>query len=92
MFTFCAVNDLREVWAYLWENWYRRGHWELWARAEHPEIPHLKTIMIAESHCVPIFSVTYIALIQLIAEAGAASSMIFYIIFTSLVSIYSRGF
>jgi hypothetical protein len=92
MFTFCAVNDLREVWAYLWENWYRCGRWELWARAEHPEIPRLKTTMMVESQCVPIFSVTHIALIQLIAEAGAASSMISYIIFTSLVSIYSRGF
>ncbi|KAJ7661459.1 hypothetical protein DFH06DRAFT_1268903 [Mycena polygramma] len=50
MYTFCVNNDLPEVWAYLWENWYRRGRWELWARAEHPEIPRLKTTMMVESH------------------------------------------
>ncbi|KAJ7475022.1 hypothetical protein FB451DRAFT_1034721, partial [Mycena latifolia] len=50
MYDFCFENDLPEVWAYLWENWYRRGRWELWARAEHPEIPRLKTTMIVESH------------------------------------------
>ncbi|KAJ7434395.1 hypothetical protein B0H11DRAFT_1757683 [Mycena galericulata] len=51
-YTFCVDNDLREVWAYLWENWYRRGRWELWARAEHPEIPRLKTTMMVESQWV----------------------------------------
>lgn len=35
-----------EVWAYLWENWYRKGRWELWARAAHDMIPILKTTMI----------------------------------------------
>ncbi|KAJ6523472.1 hypothetical protein DFH09DRAFT_1329961 [Mycena vulgaris] len=50
MYTFCVEHDLREVWAYLWENWYRRGRWELWARAEHPEILQLKTTMMVESH------------------------------------------
>jgi hypothetical protein len=49
MYTFCVENDLREVWAYLWENWYRPGRWELWARAANPEIPVLKTTMIMES-------------------------------------------
>lgn len=50
MYSFCIENDLREAWAYLWENWYRTGRWELWARAEHPEIPRLKTTMMVESH------------------------------------------
>ncbi|KAG1874931.1 hypothetical protein F4604DRAFT_2008937 [Suillus subluteus] len=51
MYTFCKENNLREVWAYLWENWYRRGRWELWARAVAPmEVPRLKTTMIMESH------------------------------------------
>ncbi|KAJ6470299.1 hypothetical protein DFH09DRAFT_954863 [Mycena vulgaris] len=50
MYDFCYQNNLPEVWAYLWENWYRRGRWELWARAEHPEIPRLKTTMMVESH------------------------------------------
>ena len=35
---------------YLWENWYRKGRWALWARCdEHKFIPVLKTIMILES-------------------------------------------
>ncbi|KAF7793917.1 hypothetical protein EIP86_005039 [Pleurotus ostreatoroseus] len=51
MYTFCVKNDLREVWAYLWENWYRPGRWELWARAPlETQIPRLKTTMLLESH------------------------------------------
>ncbi|KAJ7621731.1 hypothetical protein DFH06DRAFT_1273581 [Mycena polygramma] len=50
MYKFCVEHELREVWAYLWENWYRSSRWELWARSVHPEIPVLKTTMILESH------------------------------------------
>ncbi|KAJ7782505.1 hypothetical protein DFH07DRAFT_717350, partial [Mycena maculata] len=50
MYKFCVEHDLREVWAYLWENWYRSSRWELWARSVYPEIPILKTTMILESH------------------------------------------
>ncbi|KAF7354458.1 SWIM-type domain-containing protein [Mycena venus] len=50
MYKFCVEHGLREVWAYLWENWYRKSRWELWARSVHPEIPVLKTTMILESH------------------------------------------
>ncbi|KAJ7220474.1 hypothetical protein GGX14DRAFT_674827 [Mycena pura] len=50
MYKFCVDHGLREVWAYLWENWYRRSRWELWARSVNPEIPVLKTTMILESH------------------------------------------
>lgn len=46
MYDFCVANDLREAWAYLWENWYRKGRWELWARCEYERIPRLKTTMI----------------------------------------------
>lgn len=50
MYTICKENNLCEVWAYLWENWYRCGRWELWARAVAPmEVPRLKTTMIMES-------------------------------------------
>jgi hypothetical protein len=49
MYRFCEKNDLREVWGYLWENWYRQGRWELWARSAHETIPVLKTTMILES-------------------------------------------
>lgn len=33
MYNFCVKHELPEVWAYLWENWYRKGHWELWPTA-----------------------------------------------------------
>jgi hypothetical protein len=55
MYEFCYKHDLREVWAYLWENWYRPGRWELWARSCHPEIPILKSTMILESQLVYFF-------------------------------------
>jgi hypothetical protein len=49
MYQFCESNDLREVWAYLWENWYRPRRWELWARSAYPKISRLRTTMIMES-------------------------------------------
>ena len=49
MYKYCVGHNLREVWAYLWENWYRPGRWELWAHSHHPEIPILKTTMILEA-------------------------------------------
>ncbi|KAI6143267.1 hypothetical protein BKA82DRAFT_4017571 [Pisolithus tinctorius] len=42
-------------WAYLWENWYCHGCWELWVQSAEPnEIPRLKTTMVMESHNTPI--------------------------------------
>lgn len=49
MYGFCMKNELPEVWAYLWENWYGKGRWELWACSVHYQIPVLKTKMILES-------------------------------------------
>jgi hypothetical protein len=49
MYDFCERHGLPEVWVYLWENWYRAGRWELWARCAHKLIPRLKTTMILES-------------------------------------------
>jgi hypothetical protein len=49
MYNFCVKHELPEVWVYLWENWYRAGRWELWARCAHKLIPVLKTTMILES-------------------------------------------
>lgn len=49
MYGFCTKHGLPEVWAYLWENWYRKVRWELWARSVHDMIPILKTTMILES-------------------------------------------
>ncbi|KAG8832114.1 hypothetical protein FRC17_002022 [Serendipita sp. 399] len=52
-YNFCRDNELPELWAYLWENWYRSGRWELWARAPCSEIPRLRTTMICESQLSP---------------------------------------
>jgi len=49
MYEFCHEQDLPNLWAYLWENWYRSGRWELWSRASDPKIPRLKTTMIVEA-------------------------------------------
>jgi len=49
MYNYCVTNDLREVWAYLWGNWYQPGRWELWARSSHEQIAVLKTTMILEA-------------------------------------------
>jgi hypothetical protein len=49
IYELCVQNDLPNLWAYLWENWYRCGRWELWARSGNPvEIPRLKTTMLVE--------------------------------------------
>ncbi|KAJ6607050.1 hypothetical protein B0H10DRAFT_2073246 [Mycena sp. CBHHK59/15] len=50
IYQFCVEHGLREVWAYLWENWYRKSRWELWARSVNREIPVMKTTMMLESH------------------------------------------
>jgi hypothetical protein len=52
IYNFCVTNELPEVWAYLWENWYRKGRWELWAWSTYSQIPVLKTTMILESQLV----------------------------------------
>ena len=49
MYEFCVEHDLHEVWAYLWENWYLHGRWELWAWCMDDKIPHLKTTMMVEA-------------------------------------------
>jgi hypothetical protein len=51
LYSFCREYDFSKVWAYLWEEWYRRGRWELWACSADPtEIYILRTTMIVESH------------------------------------------
>ncbi|KIN93911.1 hypothetical protein M404DRAFT_17256 [Pisolithus tinctorius Marx 270] len=47
-----AVKQMYKFfWAYLWENWYCHGCWELWVQSAEPnEIPRLKTTMVMESH------------------------------------------
>ncbi|KAL0568508.1 hypothetical protein V5O48_013478 [Marasmius crinis-equi] len=51
IYQYCSQNDLCKTWVYLWKNWYCTGHWQLWTHCSNPKkIPHLKTIMILESH------------------------------------------
>ena len=62
MYKFCSTNELPELWAYLWENWYRKGRWQLWARSVHEMVPILKTTMILESQWVNLHLRNYIQL------------------------------
>ena len=51
MYEFCFANDLRNVWAYLWTNWYKKEIWILWARSAIQEkICIFCTTMLSESH------------------------------------------
>ncbi|KIK55056.1 hypothetical protein GYMLUDRAFT_133009, partial [Collybiopsis luxurians FD-317 M1] len=50
MYLYCVKNELREVWVYMWENWYRPGRWELWAHSVHKDLPVLQTTMMVEAH------------------------------------------
>jgi hypothetical protein len=49
IYQLCETHELPNLWAYLGENWYRNGRWELWARCVVPEIPRLKTTMLVEA-------------------------------------------
>ena len=49
IYNFCVKHKFPEVWVYLWENWYHKGHWELWACSGHEMIPVLKTTIILEA-------------------------------------------
>ncbi|KAH8922378.1 hypothetical protein BT69DRAFT_1220360, partial [Atractiella rhizophila] len=50
MYEFCHERDLRECWAYLWNEWYCPEKWVLWARSAFDEIPFLRTTTIVEAH------------------------------------------
>jgi hypothetical protein len=52
MWRFCESHDLPEVWAYMWECWYRPGRWLLWARSQGMVVPRLKTTMVCEAQYV----------------------------------------
>ncbi|KAI0324630.1 hypothetical protein GY45DRAFT_1262496, partial [Cubamyces sp. BRFM 1775] len=50
MYRHCKTNNLTEVWAYLWNSWYCRARWRLWARSAYPDsIPCKRTTMIVEA-------------------------------------------
>src|SRR5688572_28957594 len=33
MYNFCFTNNLKNVWVYLWTNWYEKSMWILWAHS-----------------------------------------------------------
>ncbi|CAG8790313.1 4857_t:CDS:2 [Dentiscutata erythropus] len=33
MYEFCVTNNLKHLWSYMWQNWYRGELWPLWARS-----------------------------------------------------------
>ena len=46
----CKANNLHEVWAYLWTNWYTKEKWVSWARSSHERaIPRKRTTMLVEA-------------------------------------------
>jgi hypothetical protein len=50
MYRHCEVNNLTEVWAYLWNSWYSPSRWPLWTRAAHAKsIPVHRTTMMVEA-------------------------------------------
>jgi hypothetical protein len=52
IYNFCLKHDLCEVWVYLWENWYRRGRWELWARSEHKLMLNCQSLTRSSDHMI----------------------------------------
>jgi len=51
MYQFCVQKDLRNVWAYMWTNWYQKSTWRLWARsASSDKMGLYKTTMLVEAH------------------------------------------
>ncbi|RDX41098.1 hypothetical protein OH76DRAFT_1475946 [Lentinus brumalis] len=50
MYHHCKANNLCEVWAYLWNSWYRKSRWVLWARSAYAaSIPCKRTTMVVEA-------------------------------------------
>ncbi|KAI9056968.1 hypothetical protein FKP32DRAFT_1584478 [Trametes sanguinea] len=50
MYKHCHTNNLPEVWAYMWNSWYCRARWKLWARSAYStSIPRKRTTMVVEA-------------------------------------------
>ena len=50
MYLQCKNNQLREVWAYMWVNWYCPSKWRLWARSSYAQaICCRRTTMVVEA-------------------------------------------
>ncbi|KAH6869451.1 hypothetical protein BKA70DRAFT_1131754 [Coprinopsis sp. MPI-PUGE-AT-0042] len=50
MYMFCYQRGLREVWGYMWANWYSPEMWKLWARSTSELLTRLRTTMNVENH------------------------------------------
>lgn len=51
MYEFCASNNLKHLWVYMWNNWYRIEMWKLWTRSVIADkICIFHTTMLVESH------------------------------------------
>ncbi len=49
MYLFCWQRGLREVWGYMWAQWYSPKRWALWARSTSFYISRLRTTMNVEN-------------------------------------------
>ena len=49
MYQFCLQRGLREVWGYMWANWYSPKKWHLWARSTSDHLSRLRTTMSVEN-------------------------------------------
>ncbi|KAI0643905.1 hypothetical protein C8Q79DRAFT_914891, partial [Trametes meyenii] len=50
MYNHCKRNNLNEVWAYMWNSWYKPNRWKLWAQSAYAQsIPRKRTTMIVEA-------------------------------------------
>lgn len=50
IYNFCYQRGLREVWGYMWTQWYSPKKWKLWARSTSEHISRLRTTMSVENH------------------------------------------
>lgn len=50
MYNFCYKRGLREVWGYMWTQWYSPKKWKLWARSTSEHVSRLRTTMSVENH------------------------------------------
>lgn len=50
MYRFCRQRELREVWGYMWTQWYSPKKWQLWARSTSTYVSRLRTTMSVENH------------------------------------------
>jgi hypothetical protein len=49
MYDYCVKRGLRELWGYLWANWYSPKMWKLWARSTSALLTRLRTTMTVEN-------------------------------------------